>query len=200
MRQCEICGEFMSLYLLNSQQRLYLPEDAEQFFLRFGAEHGDARVAEVGDAFEQRAGGQVAAHVQDAPAFVEQAHAVYDLPAQHVELPGRGEVLQRFAGFQIMFYFAEYPRAAEAGAAYHDGVHAVAFEALPGALGGGDVAVADDGDVHAGVAFHFTYQRPVGLAGVHLCAGAPVDGEGPDAAVLQLFGKVDNDFMFGIPA
>ena len=95
---------------------------------------------------------------------------------------------------------AEYPGAAEAGAAYHDGIHAIAVEALAGALGGGDVAVAYDGDVHAGILLHGAYQRPVGLAGVHLCAGAPVDGEGPDAAVLQLFGKVDNDFMFGIPA
>ena len=71
---------------------------------------------------------------------------------------------------------------------------------MTGLLGGGDVAIADDGDMDAGIALHLTDEGPVGLASVHLCAGAPVDGEGCNTAVLQLLGKVGDDELLGVPA
>ena len=52
----------------------------------------------------------------------------------------------------------------------------------------------------AGIALHLTDEGPVGLASVHLCAGAPVDGEGCNTAVLQLLGKVGDDELLGVPA
>ena len=67
-------------------------------------------------------------------------------------------------------------------------------------LGGGDVAIADDGDVDAGIALHLADESPVGLAGVHLGTGAPMDGEGGNAAVLQLLGKVGDDELLGVPS
>ena len=175
-------------------------EDAEQFLLRLGAEHGDARVAEVGQALEQGAGGQVAAHVEDTAAFVQQVDTVFHLLAEHVHAPFGGERGKLFARLQVMLHFLEYPRPSEAGTAYHDGVHAVALEALEGTLRGGDVAVADDGDVYARILLHLADEGPVGFARVHLRAGTAVDGQGADAAVLQLFGQGDDNLVLGIPA
>lgn len=83
-----------------------------------------------------------------------------------------------FARLQIMLHFLKEPRAAEAGTAYHDGVHTVEVEALFGPLGSGDITVADDGNVHAWVLFHLADKCPVRLAGIHLGAGTAVDGEG----------------------
>ena len=65
---------------------------------------------------------------------------------------------------------------------------------------GGDVAVADDGDVYARIPLHLADESPVGLTCVHLCAGTTVDGQGADAAILQLLGQGDDNFVFGIPA
>ena len=89
---------------------------------------------------------------------------------------------------------------AEARAAHHDPVHAVAVEHLLRALRGIDVAVADDGNVHPGIVLDFADEGPVGLALVHLAAGAAVDGEGLDAHVLQPFGEVHDDLGAVVPA
>ena len=48
----------------------------------------------------------------------------------------------------------------------------------------GDIAVAEDRDVHARVVLHFANQCPVGRALVHLGLGAAMDAEGSDADVL----------------
>ena len=47
-------------------------QDIIQVFYRFCAEHGNTGFFEVGDTLEQWRGGQVAAYVQDTPAFVQQ--------------------------------------------------------------------------------------------------------------------------------
>ena len=53
------------------QQRFYLFEDAVQFLLRLCPQHGYARVAEIGNPFEERACCQVASYVQYAPSFIQ---------------------------------------------------------------------------------------------------------------------------------
>ena len=72
-----------------------------------------------------------------------------------------------------MLHFLKEPRAAEAGTAYHDGVHTVEVEAFFGPLGSGDITVADDGNVHAWVLFHLADKCPVRLAGIHLARVRP---------------------------
>ena len=51
-----------------------------------------------------------------------------------------------------------------------------------------------------GITFHFPDKGPVGLSGIHLAAGAPVDGERLNAAVLQLLGQCGDDKLFLIPS
>ena len=49
--------------------------------------------------------------------------------------------------------------------------------------------------MHARVALHFAYERPVGIAFVHLAARASVYGKFPDTAVLQCFGERDDEVL-----
>ena len=51
-----------------------------------------------------------------------------------------------------------------------------------------------------GILLHLADERPVGLAGVHLRPGASVDGQGLDAAVLQLFGQGGDDAVSVVPS
>ena len=99
-----------------------------------------------------------------------------------------------------MLHLLEDPRTAKAGSANHDTIHAVAVKAFARTLGGGDVAIADDGDVHAWIVFHLANQGPVGLTGVHLRASAAMNGQRLDAAILQLLGQVNDNLMALIPA
>ena len=52
-------------------------------------------------------------------------------------------------------------------------------------LGGGYVAVADDGDMYAWVGLDLTYECPVGLSLIHLGACTSVYGECLYAYVLE---------------
>ena len=72
------------------------------------------------------------------------------------------------AGIQVVGDLLEDPGTSESGASHHDGVDTVAQESLPCLFWRGDVAVSDNGDVDARIAFHLADERPVGLAGVHL--------------------------------
>ena len=58
----------------------------------------------------------------------------------------------------------------------------------------------DDGDVYTRVLLHLADEGPVGFARVHLRAGTAMDGQGADAAILQLLGQGDDNLMLGIPA
>ena len=90
--------------------------------------------------------------------------------------PHKGERVPTRDGGQAVFYLLKYPRPSEGGTPHHNGIHTIALEALLSTLGCGDVAIADDRDVHSGIAFYFAYQGPVGLACVHLTTGAAMYG------------------------
>ena len=121
------------------------------------------------------------------------------LPGER-HLFGHRRLRHRFAVLHIIFYLPEDPGVAEARAAYHDAVDPVGLESPQGGGAVGDVAVADDRDVHAGVVLHLADQRPVRGALVHLAARAPVDRERLYARVLQAFGEFDYDLGAVVPA
>ena len=141
----------------------------------------------------------MSADVQDATSFVQSLHALHHLLLQDVEIPTESLLGQRLARREVMFHLAEDPGAADAASANHYAVYAIVVEALFALLGGHHVAVANDGDRHAWVALHLANQAPVGLACVHLRTGATMDGEGCDAAVLQLLGQLHDDAMENAP-
>ena len=61
----------------------------------------------------------MAAYVQDTSPFVQQFYAVFHFLPEYIQFPFGTEGRYLFTRLQIMFHFLEYPRAAEAGAAYH---------------------------------------------------------------------------------
>ncbi len=109
----------------------------------------------------------MATNVQDATILVDARNALGDLTTQQGHFLGarNDEVL---ASGEIMLHLAENPRGANARPTHHHAVHAIAVVALHEALGCGHIAIANDGDGHAGVVLHLANERPVGLAGVEL--------------------------------
>ena len=152
----------------------------------------------------------MAAAVQDAPVFVDAAHAGEHLLLEHVYLPVRthhriaalhGFVRNRHAfRIQDIHDFLENPWAAESGTPHHDGIHPVAVETLTGTFGRGYVAIADDGNRHARIVFHLADERPVRFAGVHLRPGTAVYGQRPDTAILKAFGQIHNHLAAFVPS
>ena len=100
---------------------------------------------------------------------------------------------------ECQFFPAEYPGTAEGGAPYHHSIHPIGVEGSVGIRQRLDVAIADDGDVDARIPLHLTDECPVGVARVHLCSCASVDGQRLYAAVLQLFCQFGDNQLFGIP-
>ena len=80
----------------------------------------------------------------------------------------------------------------------HDGVAAGGVDHGGGVLGGADVAVADDGDAHG--VFHGGDVLPARLAGVAVLAGARVQGDCVEAAVLGEAGEVYADDLGVAPS
>src|SRR5574344_1455248 len=170
--------------------------DTHQLLFLGGAEHGDARLPEVGDALEDGACRQMPARMQDATVLVDACDAGSELLFEDVQFPGKRALRVSGTSVQIVAHLLEYPWPSEGGTPNHDGIHSVAFKALLGTLGGGDVAIADDGDMDAWIAFHLADERPVSIACVHLRTGTTVDGERLYAAVLQLLcQRGDNQFV-----
>ena len=189
-------------------EQLYAVHYAEQLVDGLGPQHGDARLAEVGNTLEHWRGSQMAAYVEYAAQLVDALDALAHLLLEGVNLPCVAHDLlpgvdkravDHGAGVESLVHLLENPRTAEASAANHDGIYAVAVEALAGTLGCCHVAVTYYRYVHARIVLHLADERPVGLAGVHLCTRAAVYGESLYAAVLQLLGKGYNDFVVGIP-
>lgn len=90
------------------------------------------------------------------------------------------------------FHFGEEPWGTEGGTTDHDGIDAVLFETFLGAFGCRHISVSDDGDVDSGTVFDFPDKGPIGIAAIHLAAGATVDSKFPDSAVLEGFRKGNN--------
>ena len=86
---------------------------------------------------------------------------------------------------------AEDPGIGGRGAADHDGVAVGGVDHGGGVLGSADVAVADDGDAHG--VLDGGDVLPAGLAGVAVLAGAGVQGDGVEAAVLGEARELDAD-------
>ena len=99
-----------------------------------------------------------------------------------------------------MAHLLEDPRLPDGRTAYHDGIHAVGVEGATSLFARGDIAVADDGDVHAGIVLHRPDERPVSLPRVHLGTGTAMDGKRLDAAVLQCLRQLDDDPTIVVPA
>ena len=91
------------------------------------------------------------------------------------------------------FHFGEEPGGTEGGTTDHDGIDTVFIETFFSAFGGGDISVSDDGDVDSGTVFDFPDKGPIGIAAIHLAAGATVDSQFLDAAILESFGEIDDE-------
>ncbi len=82
------------------------------------------------------------------------------------------------------FLATEYPRTSEGGATNHDGIDAISVEGFVCLVQRLNVAIANDGDMDAGIALYFTDEGPIGIACVHLTAGATMNGQCLNTAVL----------------
>ena len=69
----------------------YVFEDGEELVGGVGAEHGYARLAEVGNALEDGGGGKVATCVEDAAVFIDAGDVYAELLLEDVELGVDGE-------------------------------------------------------------------------------------------------------------
>ena len=98
-----------------------------------------------------------------------------------------------------MLHLPEDPGATDAASPDHHAIHACLVETATAVFGCHHVAIANDRDRHAGILLHGADECPVGLTGVHLRPGAAMDGEGRDAAILQLLRQLDDNPMIGIP-
>ena len=88
----------------------------------------------------------------------------------------------------------------ESRTAYHYAIHAIAVKCLLRLVRIGNVTVPDDGDVHTRIVLHLAYERPIGFAAVQLAASTTVNGQSPNADVLQPLGQFDYDFRILVPS
>ncbi len=95
------------------------------------------------------------------------------------------------AGGEVLLNLAEDPGIGTGAAADHDGVAVGFADHADGVFGRDDIAVADHGDLDGG--FDFGDAGPIGLAGVALLAGAGMQGDGLEAAILGEFRHGDGD-------
>src|ERR1700761_8494417 len=84
----------------------------------------------------------------------------------------------KLSGFLKMLYLAKYPGITDRRTTDHDPVHTIPVPVFQRPFRTVDIAVAEDGDMNAGIVLHFCDQRPVRVALVHLIARTSVDGQG----------------------
>ncbi len=99
-------------------------EDGQEVIHRVGAEHGDARLSEVGDAFEDGGSSEVSSGVEDASFLVDTLHVDAQQLFENIEF---GVEIEVFCAslIQIVAYLFKYPGAPEGGTTYHDSIHTV---------------------------------------------------------------------------
>ena len=105
----------------------------------------------------------MAANVENAAIFVDAFHALSHLFLEHVQHPICRHRLVS-GGYDIadfkrrvvdgIAYFFENPRATEGGTSHHHGVDSPFFKSLSRRFARINVAVADNGDVHARILLH----------------------------------------------
>ena len=151
----------------------------------------------------------MATYVENASIFVDAFHTLTHFLFEYIQLPvGRhGSIvtlhscgnIERSAVECIADFF-EYPRTSEGGATHHHCVHTIFLKTAEGICARGDVAIADDGDVHARIALHFANERPIGFSCVHLATRATVNGERFCTTILDALCQIDDDAVFVVPA
>ena len=144
-------------------------------------------------------GGIVAAHLEHSFLFAFPVGGGVEVQQRHlhtVVVGGCGEL----AVVVEVLDFLEYPRVADGGAANHDGIHAVAFLVFQRLGCRVDVAIADDGNGHAGVVLHLPDEGPVGGASVELRASASMDCNSLYANILQLLSGCHDILVQLVPA
>ena len=170
-------------------------EDGEDLVEGGGVDHGDAELLEVAESLEIAA--IVLAHLEHGGMLAFELDGGQQVAAAHLHTLGYGD-RTFFLATQQPLCLLEYPWVADGTATNQDAVDTVALAGLDGLLGSGDIAIAEDGDVHAGVVLHLADERPVGRTLIHLGFGAAVNAEGGNAHILQPLGQLDNRFVVGI--
>src|SRR6266481_8136536 len=84
------------------------------------------------------------------------------------------------SGFEKVFDLAEQPGTSLRSTAYHYRISTGILQYLPGFFRRGDVAISDDGQIHAG--FHCGNRVVFSLAGIRASAGTTMNGERLNAA------------------
>src|ERR1017187_9298762 len=102
------------------------------------------------------------------------------------------------AGGQVLLNLAEDPGIGTGAAADHDGVPIGFADHADGVLGRDDIAIADHGDPDGGLDGGDAV--PIGLTGVALLAGARMQGDGVEPAILGELRHGDGDQIVVVPA
>ena len=147
-------------------------------------------------------------HVQNTAIFVDAFHTLSHFLFEHIELPvgrHRSKItlhcrrnIERCA-IECVANLFENPRTTKGGASHHHCIHTIVFKSAQCIFARSNISVADDGDVHTRIAFHFANERPIGFSCVHLTTGAPVDGQSLSTGILDAFRQIHNDAVFVIP-
>ena len=172
-------------------------EDGEGLVEGGGVDQRNAELLEVEEPFEIAA--VVFAHLEHGGVFALEFDGSQEVSAADLDAFLYTDGALVLAPHQALGLL-EHPGVADGAAADEYAVDAVSLPCLHGLLGGDDVAVAEDGDVHAGVVLHLADEGPVGVALIHLGLGAAMDAEGCDAHVLQPLGQFDDGFVVGVVA
>ena len=90
---------------------------------------------------------------------------------------------QVLTGSKIMTDLAKDPGSALCSTTDHDGIRASVFEYLLDLLGGGDIAIGDDGYPHLGL--HRCDGIVFSITGICTCTGTPMNGNRTDTRTLS---------------
>ena len=151
----------------------------------------------------------MATYVENTSVFIDALYTLANLLFEHIQLPvgrHRSEITLHSSRnvkrntIKRIADFLEYPRTAKGGATHHDRIYTILFKTAECICTGGDVAIANNGDVHARIALHFANQRPIGFSCVHLATCTTVNGQSFCATILNPLCQIYDDAVFVVPA
>ena len=175
--------------------------EAEYLIAGIGTEKGYAVLLEIGEPFEDGRSREMPTAMNDALTLIAYPlNRAINMLFKDFNHPSHLAGSHALSVLEIVADILKYPRATKRSTTNHHGIYAILLEALFGALGSGDIAIADDGDMNAGIALDLSDEGPVGFACVHLAAGATMDSERLDSAVLELLRKLGDDAVVIIPS